>query len=64
MACPECGCKTTYQYDNGDDLGTDDENLERCAACGEVFDIEDGAPEEDDEFWGPDGMGTAMSDLG
>lgn len=42
MACPHCGCKTTYQYDD-----SDDECLERCAACGEVFGIEDHADEEE-----------------
>lgn len=46
MACPKCGCKVTYQYDDGADLLQEPaaENLERCAACGEVFDIEDHAP--------------------
>lgn len=48
MACPECGCKVHYPYDDGDDLCADD-NLERCAACGAVFDIEDSAEELDDE---------------
>jgi len=51
MACPKCGCKTTYQFDGyGDDLEQSDDRLERCAACGEVFDIEDSADEYDDEF--------------
>lgn len=49
MACPGCGCKTTYLYDEGDDLPGGDERLYRCAACGSVFDVEDEAPEEDDE---------------
>lgn len=49
MACPKCGCKVCYQYDDGDDFHPFTENLERCSACGEVFDIEDHAPEEDDE---------------
>lgn len=53
MACPKCGCKEHYQY-NGDWAGAYDgdpcdERLERCAACGEVFDIEDAADEGDDE---------------
>ena len=47
MACPKCGCKTTYQYDDGDDLGINDESLERCAACSDVFDIEEHADEDD-----------------
>ena len=46
MACPKCGCKTTYQYDDEDD--PQDDRLERCAACGEVFDVEDHAEEDDD----------------
>lgn len=50
MACPKCGCKTTYQYDNGDDFGQSDDRLERCAACGHVFDVEDHADEEEDEL--------------
>lgn len=65
MACPKCGCKETYQYDHMEDcMIVADERFERCAACGEVFDIEDAADDDDDKFWGPDGMGTAMSDLG
>ena len=48
MACPKCGCMVTYQYDSGDDFGQSDDRLERCAACGEVFDIEDHADEDDD----------------
>ena len=49
MACQQCGCKTTYCYDEGDDMTGGDERLERCAACGAVFDIEDSAPEDEDE---------------
>lgn len=53
MACPKCGCKTTYQYDHMEDcMIVADERFERCAACGEVFDIEDHADEEDDEDTG------------
>jgi hypothetical protein len=47
MACPNCGCKVHYQF-NDADFGPDDERLERCAACSAVFDIEDAA-EDDDE---------------
>lgn len=47
MACPKCGCKVTYTYDV-EDFGSCDDRLERCAACGEVFDIEDHADEDDD----------------
>lgn len=49
MACPKCGCKVTYTYDD-EDFGPSDDRLERCAACGEIFDIEDSADEDDDEF--------------
>lgn len=48
MACPDCGCKTHYPY-NDADFGPDDEALERCAACGHIFDVEDGLPEDDDD---------------
>ena len=48
MACPKCGCKVHYQYDSGLDGEQRDENLERCAACGEIFDIEDAAAEDDE----------------
>ena len=34
------------QYDDEDD--PQDDRLERCAACGEVFDVEDHAEEDDD----------------
>ncbi len=50
MACPKCGCKETYQYDHMEDcMIVADERFERCAACGNVFDIEDAAEEDDDE---------------
>lgn len=49
MACPKCGCKVCYQFDGDDDYGPQDERLERCAACGEVFDVEDHAYEEDED---------------
>ena len=44
MACPRCGCKETNHYDDED---APDDCLERCAACGVIFDIEDHADEED-----------------
>jgi hypothetical protein len=47
MACPKCGCKTTYQFDTDEDP---DEEWERCAACRHVFHIEDHADEEDDDL--------------
>lgn len=50
MACPACGCKTTYTYghEQGWDYEADDDRLERCAACGHIFDIEDHADEDDE----------------
>lgn len=52
MACPKCGCKLSYPYtsdlaDDCDDF--DDGRLERCAACREVFDLDDHAPEDDED---------------
>lgn len=47
MACPKCGCKTVYEYDDED---PQDDRLQRCAACGEVFDLDDHAEEDDDEM--------------
>jgi hypothetical protein len=50
MSCPSCGCKVCYQYDGGvEDHEPWPEDLERCAACGHVFDIEDQVDEEDEE---------------
>lgn len=49
MACPACGCKVHYQFNSEEGFAGDDERLERCAACGAVFDIEDAADDEDDE---------------
>lgn len=51
MACPKCECKTTYHYcDGGEDVGpADDEDLERCAACGHIFYIENHTDEDGDE---------------
>ena len=47
MACPKCGCKTVYQFDDEDE--PQDDRLQRCAACGEVFDIDDHAEEDDEQ---------------
>ena len=47
MACHKCGCKVHYQFDD-EDYG-EDERMQRCAACGEVFDLDDAADEDDDE---------------
>jgi hypothetical protein len=48
MSCPKCRCKVSYQYDSGDDCVQADDSLERCAACGHVFYIEDSADEDDE----------------
>lgn len=47
MACPACGCKTTYCYDDEDYAPAGE--LERCAACGVIFYDEDHILEDDDE---------------
>lgn len=64
MACPKCGCKVSYQYDDQaeDVCGTSDERMDRCAACGAVFDIEDHAPEDDEQLIGDasDGCGQPV----
>lgn len=73
MACPACACKVHYQYDDGNDCGPHTEGLERCAACGHVFDIEDAADDEDDaygvglpsgETFPPDHQGVDASGFG
>lgn len=47
MACPNCGCRTTYPYyENEWDCDTD---IERCAACGKFFFIELAADDDDYE---------------
>lgn len=49
MACPNCRCRTTYQFDDSDQHNPmADDRLERCAACGAIFDIDDHIPEDDD----------------
>ena len=35
MACPKCGCKTVYQFDDEDE--PQDDRLQRCASCGEIL---------------------------
>lgn len=49
MACPACGCKTTYSYEDWDAAGPLNENMQRCVACGAIFDVEDELPEDEDE---------------
>ncbi len=43
MACPNCECKVTYQYE-------DSAYLEKCAYCGKIFDAENEGLDEDDDF--------------
>lgn len=46
MACPKCECKETYPYhEDGWESFTD---IERCASCGLIFDIEESLDEDDD----------------
>jgi hypothetical protein len=56
MACPACGCKVHYQFNSEEGFAGDDERLERCAACGAVFDIEDAADDDDDEHPAADAL--------
>ena len=48
MACPNCGCKTTYGYYE-DDMDADTDQ-ERCAACGFIFYIDESIDEFDDDY--------------
>lgn len=58
MACPKCGCKTTYHYDASDDHGMEDpRELERCAACGDIFNVEDHADEDEGDEAAPGVLG-------
>ncbi len=46
MACPECGCRTTYPSDPYFEDWDDGDNwLEHCARCGHMFDA-------DEAIWG------------
>ena len=54
MACPRCGCKVCYQFDDEDD--GEDDRLQRCSACGQIFDLDDHADEDDDECCPPHQM--------
>ncbi len=47
MACPHCGCKTVYSFEDEDE--PEDDWLQRCAACGAVFDLDEHVDEDDDE---------------
>lgn len=49
MACPACGCKETYQYNDGEDFDLGDE-LIRCAACGAIFEFEDETDEDENVY--------------
>ena len=47
MRCGMCGCKTVYQFDDEED--PQDDRLQHCTACGEVFALDDHAEEDDDD---------------
>jgi hypothetical protein len=49
MACPSCGCKETYQFNDCDGGETDDEEMQRCAACSDIFPLADEVSEGDDD---------------
>lgn len=48
MACPKCGCKVTYPFCSPLEFYEDDE-MEKCSNCGNVFWIEEALDEDDDE---------------
>lgn len=48
MACPRCGCKTTYYFDSEDEYIQEDYEMDRCAACGCIFYLMDCDGDEDD----------------
>lgn len=48
MACPQCGCKTVYEF--ADEDGPQDDRVQRCAACGAIFDLDDEDPEDDGDL--------------
>lgn len=45
MACPNCGCKETYEFNDLDDV--EGFGIQRCAACGSTFYLDDEIPEDD-----------------
>jgi transcription initiation factor TFIIIB Brf1 subunit/transcription initiation factor TFIIB len=47
MACPVCGCKVTYSFDDYDEDYMADYARERCASCGLVFDELESADDDD-----------------
>lgn len=49
MACPLCGCRETYEYDDPEEADYGHGDLQRCAACGSVFSIDDELTEDDDD---------------
>ncbi|HET8762051.1 MAG TPA: hypothetical protein VFM12_01450 [Gemmatimonadales bacterium] len=61
MACPACGCKVHYQFNSEEGFTGDDERLERCAACGAVFDIEDAADDDDGDYYSEEAADIAES---
>lgn len=49
MACPKCGCKVTYCC-NGDDMGLNEYDMERCSSCGTVFYLMDSTEDDDGDI--------------
>ncbi len=46
MSCPACNCREVYTFDDEDEPS--DDRLQRCAACGHIFDIDDHADEDEE----------------
>jgi predicted nucleic acid-binding Zn-ribbon protein len=46
MSCPKCGCQVTYVFQD-DDLDNDD-SMERCSACGNIFYFDEAGPDNDE----------------
>jgi hypothetical protein len=51
MACPMCKCKACYQFDDVGDDYQSDYPLERCAMCGNVFDVLEALDDDDDYYF-------------
>lgn len=45
MACPKCLCKEVHCYEDED--APEDDRLQRCMACGHIFDLDDHADEDE-----------------
>ena len=47
MACPNCLCIEVYVYDDEDEPS--DDRLQRCTACGLIFDLDDHIEENNED---------------